>query len=338
MPALEDVLEFRLPAELEAHEPPEVRGFGREDVRLLVSRRANEEIVHARFTDLPEFLPPGDLLVVNDSGTLPAEVSARTASGKTFAVRFSTRLPTGAWIVEPREMRPDSEDVVSLPDGGTVRFVRLHAASHRLWVAEVDLPKPLVEYLLEWGRPIRYPYVPAAWPLSAYQTVYSRELGSAEMPSAGRPFTCAMLDTLRDQGVRVATLTLHTGVASPESHEPPYAEWYRVSSDVARAVQKTRRSGGRVIAVGTTVVRALESVSDGTGQVHPSEGWTEVVITPERGVSVVDGLLTGLHEPKSTHLAMLEALAPREHLLLAYHAALEEKYVWHEFGDVHLIL
>ncbi len=338
MPALEDVLEFTLPAELEAHEPPEVRGYGRDDVRLLVSRRVGDEMTHARFTDLPDFLSPGDLLVINDSGTLPAEVSARAASGRTFALRFSTRLRSGEWIVEPREMRPQAGDTAWLPDGGAVRFVRLHASSHRLWVADVYVPKPFVEYLLEWGRPIRYPYVPAAWPLPTYQTVYSRELGSAEMPSAGRPFTCAMVDRLRARGVRVATLTLHTGVASPESHEPPYAEWYRVPSEVTRAVREARHSHGRVIAVGTTVVRALETASDGTGQVRPSEGWTDVVITPQRGVSVVDGLLTGLHEPKSTHLAMLEALAPREHLLRVYRAAIEEGYLWHEFGDVHLIL
>ena len=338
MLALEDVLEFTLPSELEAHEPPEVRGYGREDVRLLVSRRATDEITHARFTDLPTFLSDGDLLVFNDSGTLPAELTARAESGRTFALRFSTRLPSGNWIVEPRDMQPDTGSSVSIPAGGTVRFLRLYASSHRLWLADVTWPKSFVEYLLEWGRPIRYPYVTATWPLSAYQTVYSRELGSAEMPSAGRPFTCALIDTLRVQGVQVATLTLHTGVASPESHEPPYDEWYRASSDVASAIRDTRLRRGRVIAVGTTVVRALETASDGDGQIHPSDGWTDVVISPERGVSVVDGLLTGLHEPKSTHLAMLEALAPRDHLLGAYRAAIQERYLWHEFGDMHLIL
>jgi S-adenosylmethionine:tRNA ribosyltransferase-isomerase len=338
MLALDDVLEFALPAELEAHEPPEVRGYGRDDVRLLVSRRSTDEITHARFTDLPAFLEPGDLLVINDSGTLPAELTAQNAAGEPFSLRFSTHLPNGDWVVEPRGVRIRAGDRVSIPARGRLRIVHPYASSHRLWVAEVDVPKPFVEYLLEYGRPIRYPYVPAAWPLSAYQTVYSRELGSAEMPSAGRPFTCHLVDTLRAKGVQVATLTLHTGVASPEAHEPPYDEWYRVPSAVAHAVNEARRSGGRVIAVGTTVVRALETAAHTDGQVHASQGWTDIVITSERGVYAVDGLLTGFHEPKSTHLAMLEALAPREHLLRAYRTAIACGYLWHEFGDVHLIL
>jgi S-adenosylmethionine:tRNA ribosyltransferase-isomerase len=171
-----------------------------------------------------------------------------------------------------------------------------------------------------------------------YQTVYSDELGSAEMPSAGRPFTCEMIERLRAMGIDVATVTLHTGVASPESHEPPYDEWYRVTERAAEAVDRTKRSHGRVIAIGTTVVRALESAANTTGHVRATEGWTDLVITPERGVLVVDGLLTGFHEPKSTHLAMLEALADREHLERAYRAAILERYLWHEFGDVHLIL
>jgi S-adenosylmethionine:tRNA ribosyltransferase-isomerase len=338
MLALNDVLEFTLPDELEAHEPPEIRGRGRDDVRLLVSRRATNEIIHARFPDLPAFLAPGDLLIINDSGTLPAELTAFTALGEAFALRLSTHLPSGTWVVEPRGVQPKPGDVVSIAGGGTVHLLHPYSTSARLWVAEVTLPGPFVDYLLEWGRPIRYPYVPAAWPLSAYQTVYSHELGSAEMPSAGRPFTCDLVDTLRRQGVKVETVTLHTGVASPEAHEPPYDEWYRVPWSAAQAVRETRRSQGRVIAVGTTVVRALESSADAEGRVRPSEGWTDLVITPERGVFAVDGLLTGFHEPRSTHLAMLEALAPREHLLRAYRAAIEGRYLWHEFGDLHLIL
>jgi S-adenosylmethionine:tRNA ribosyltransferase-isomerase len=338
MLALENTLDFELPPHLEAHEPPEVRGRGRDDVRLLVSRRATNEIVHARFDELPRFLAPGDLIVLNDSGTLPAELTASESSGRRFALRLSTRLPSGQWVVEPREVTPTAGEVLSLPAGGTVTLVHRYATSNRLWVAEIELPQPLVEYLLAWGRPIRYPYVPDAWPLAAYQTVYSTELGSAEMPSAGRPFTCEMIERLRVMGIDVVTVTLHTGVASPELHEPPYDEWYRVPPRAAEAVERTIRSDGRVIAVGTTVVRALESAANTTGHVQATEGWTDLVITPERGVLVVDGLLTGFHEPKSTHLAMLEALANREHLERAYRSAILERYLWHEFGDVHLIL
>jgi S-adenosylmethionine:tRNA ribosyltransferase-isomerase len=171
-----------------------------------------------------------------------------------------------------------------------------------------------------------------------YQTVYAREPGSAEMPSAGRPFSRAVLDRLGAKGVGFATLTLHTGVSSLEEHEPPYEERFVVPADTAEAVRRTKLAGGRVIAVGTTVVRALESAADEQGRMIASRGWTDLVVTPERGVRVVDGLLTGFHEPKATHLAMLEAIAGRAHLERVYSAALAEGYLWHEFGDVHLLL
>jgi S-adenosylmethionine:tRNA ribosyltransferase-isomerase len=127
-------------------------------------------------------------------------------------------------------------------------------------------------------------------------------------------------------------------VASPEASEPPYPERYRVPAPTARLVNVTRADGGRVVAIGTTVVRALETVADRRGEVHPGEGWTELIVTPERGVRAVDGLLTGWHEPEASHLAMLEAVAGRELLERSYAAGLAEGYLWHEFGDVHLVL
>lgn len=338
MPAPEGLIDFSLPPELEAHEPPEARGMRRDQVRLLVSYRETDEIVHARFDDLPRFLAPGDLLVFNDSGTLPAELTARQADGREFAFRLSTQLPAGLWVVEPREVQVRIGDVLDLPDGASATVIAQYACSKRLWIARLDLPLPVVEYLLRWGRPIRYPYVPEGWPLEAYQTVYSRELGSAEMPSAGRPFSCEMMERLAERGIRWATLTLHTGVSSLEHDEPPYEEAYRVPAETAEAIRSTREAGKRVVAVGTTVIRALESTVDEQCRVHPAAGWTDVVITPARGVCAADGLLTGFHEPESTHLAMLEAVASREHLVEVYRAALEGRYLWHEFGDLHLIL
>ncbi len=163
-------------------------------------------------------------------------------------------------------------------------------------------------------------------------------MGSAEMPSAGRPFTPELLTQLMARGVHVVPLILHTGVASPEGHEPPYEEFYRVPVEAARTVNMARTAGKRVVAVGTTVVRALETVADGEGAVHPGQGWTRLVITPQRGLRVVDGLLTGLHEPRITHLAMLEALTGPYHLQVAYAEAIQRGYLWHEFGDLHLIL
>jgi len=342
MIALDQPLDFTLPTALEARVPPEARGLRRDEVRLLVSYRHDDCIVHARFTDLPDLLLPGDLLVANDSAMLPAALEARrmggTEDGSTIALHLSTHLTEALWVAEPRKVTGTLGEVLMLPGGGTATLLLPHADSRRLWDARLDVPEPILEYLARWGHPIAYSYVEGQWPLEMYQTVYAREQGSAEMPSAGRPFSRAVLDRLRAKGIGFATLTLHTGVSSLEEHEPPYEERYSVPPETAEAVRRTKLAGGRVIAVGTTVVRALESATDQQGQVIASRGWTDLVVTLERGVRVVDGLLTGFHEPKATHLALLEALAGRAHLEQVYRAALAGGYFWHEFGDVHLLL
>jgi S-adenosylmethionine:tRNA ribosyltransferase-isomerase len=221
--------------------------------------------------------------------------------------------------------------------------------SNRLWISTLNLPVNLNDYLGRFGSPIRYRYVRESWPAGYYQTIYATEMGSAEMPSAGRAFTPELITRLVANGVRVVPLILHTGVASLEDDEPPYEEFYRVPPETAAAINAARAAGRRIIAVGTTVVRALETVTDRDGSTHPGEGWTDVFITPERGIRSVDAMLTGLHEPRSTHLSMLEALAGSvsacplatpgtEHLEVAYSEALKRGYLWHEFGDLHLIL
>jgi S-adenosylmethionine:tRNA ribosyltransferase-isomerase len=350
-----DTLDFTLPPELEASEPPEARGLARAAVRLMASHCGGDSIAHARFRDIGEFLREGDLLVVNTSGTLNAALDATRADGTRLELHLSTHLPGDIWTVElrtpgERGTRPflDAEagETLALPAGGEVALLAPYATdraaasgiSPRLWLATLRLPTSLETYLSRHGFPIRYSYVPRRWPLEVYQTVFATEPGSAEMPSAGRAFTRELLSRLEEQGIRFAPLLLHTGVASPEDHEPPYEEYYRVPLATARAVNEAHAAGQRVIAVGTTVVRALETVTDETGVSHPGEGWTSVVITPERGVRAVDGLLTGLHEPRASHLAMLEAICGREHLRLAYAEALRERYLWHEFGDLHLLL
>jgi S-adenosylmethionine:tRNA ribosyltransferase-isomerase len=364
-------LEFDLPTALEASEPPEARGLARDEVRLMVSYRGGDRIVHTRFRELPGFLAPGDLLVINTSGTLNAAVPARRTDGMELELHLSTQLPAGLWIVELR--RPDgsaTQPFLGARPGETVRLpggasVTLHVPygrgwesgvrswdrtsesspgtpqptpNTRLWIASLRSPLPLAEYLERHGAPIRYGYVRRDWPAEYYQTVYATEWGSAEMPSAGRAFTPELITRLVARGVQIAPLLLHTGVASLEEHEPPYEEYYRVPLETARRVNAARAAGKRFVAVGTTVVRALETVTDEEGGTHPGEGWTRLVVTPERGVRAVNGMLTGLHEPKATHLAMLEALAGRRHLQLTYDAALREHYLWHEFGDLHLIL
>lgn len=335
---LEPRLDFVLPPALEASEPPEARGLRRDQVRLLVTTRHDDRAIDARFVDLPDLLRPGDVVVANDSGTLPAALHARRVDGQEIALHLSTHLPDGLWVVEPRETAPEIAEALALDGGGRAVLLMRYQASRRLWVAWLDLPEPLLDYLGRWGKPIAYSYVRGSWPIAMYQTVYAREPGSAEMPSAGRAFTPEILQRLARRGVTFATLTLHTGVASLEDHEPPYAEPYTVPPETVAAIAQARANGGRVIAVGTTVVRALESSLDANGALIASTGWTELVITPERGVRIIDGLLTGFHEPKASHLAMLEAIAGRPHLERAYAAALAGRYLWHEFGDLHLIL
>ncbi len=349
------VLDFALPAELEAGEPAEARGLARDDVRLLVSYRADQRIVHSQFRQLGDVLEPGDLLVINTSGTMNAALPAMRADGTQLELHLSTHLPTDLWIVELRLQADKTTlpyyaskagEVLHLPDGAEVALLapyqedRLSAQQgpQRLWLAKLNLPYALMTYLQQYGFPIRYSYVKERWPLSYYQTVYATEPGSAEMPSAGRAFTPELITRLVAHGVVIAPLLLHTGVASLEEHEAPYAEFYRVPAETARLINATRAAGKRVIAVGTTVVRALETVTDEQSITHPGEGWTRVIVTPQRGIRAVDGLLTGWHEPRSTHLMMLEALAGLDHLKLAYAEALRGGYLWHEFGDMHLIL
>jgi S-adenosylmethionine:tRNA ribosyltransferase-isomerase len=366
--------EFRLPPELEAHAPPEELRGGRDAVRLLLGR-APGTVSHHRFEELPQLLDPGDVLVVNTSATLPSAVDgwllsgggrgsgAGTGSGvEPVVVHFSTEdgpdcPPTGSrWVVELRtpdgrgstRPRPGGPPGALIELAGGERLTLLDAldGSQRLWRAHFSAPDA-VAHLRVHGRAIRYSYTDRDRPLAAYQTVFADALarqggpparGSAEMPSAGRPFTDALITALVSHGIQIAPLTLHTGVASVESHEPPFAEWFAVPPATARLVESARAAGSRVVAGGTTAVRALESAVDSGGRVRAAEGSTELVVTPERGVRVVDGLLTGLHEPQASHLMMLEAVVGRDLLERCYAEALRHRYLWHEMGDVNLLL
>ncbi|MFC7386134.1 S-adenosylmethionine:tRNA ribosyltransferase-isomerase [Sphaerisporangium rhizosphaerae] len=352
------MIAFDLPPVREAHEPPEARGLARDAVRLMVSEKdggsstrttggngggaitrtvgenGGGAITHHAFTDLPRLLDPGDVLVVNDSATLPAAVPLDR-----LAVHFSTEREDGSWLVELRRRTRGTTapygggepgEWLPLPGGATLRL--LERETPRLWRATLDRDVPA--YLGAHGVPIRYSYVGHDWPLSDYQTVFGVRPGSAEMPSAGRPFSHELVTALVGRGVVIAPITLHTGVASPEKDEPPYPERFAVPASTARLVGQAE---GRVIAVGTTVVRALETAAAGGGGVRPAEGWTSHIVTPATGVRAVDGLITGLHEPRSSHLLMLSAIAGEDLLARSYEEALREGYLWHEFGDLHMI-
>jgi S-adenosylmethionine:tRNA ribosyltransferase-isomerase len=328
---------FALPPANEATTTPERRGLARDGVRLLVTDLAKRTQHDAAFRELPWFLRRGDLLVVNDSATLPAALVARRADGTSFALHLSTHIGGELWIAEPRVPVAAGERV-ALADGAGATFLAPVDATHvRLWYTTLSVAEPVGTFLARHGTPIRYRYVPETLPLGDYQTVFARVPGSAEMPSAGRPFSRRSLDDLRAAGVAVASVTLHTGVSSQERHERPYREWFEVPAPTAAAVNATRLRGGRVVAVGTTVVRALESAVRG-GEATAASGWTGLIVTPERGVAVVDGLLTGFHEPEASHLDLLRVFADDALLQRAYGHALDGGYLWHEFGDVHLLL
>ena len=341
-------VDFELPSAGEATRPPEARGLARDGVRLAVA--SPDGVTHARARNLPAYLHAGDLLVVNTSATLPAAVEVRRR-GDVAAVHFSTELDDGSWVVELRRpdatgpARPAAGEVLRLPGGLRLRVDRPYPPGQaRLWRA---VPLPAVSpaaYLAEHGRPIRYRYLDGEWPLDTLQNVYADRPGSAEMPSAGRPLTEALLVRLMARGVPVVPLVLDTGVSSQESHEPPQPERFTVPEVTARLVTSTLRAGRRVVAVGTTVVRALESsVATRTGRpvVVPTAGWTDLVLGPDRPARVVGGLLTGLHEPEASHLALLQSVAGRPLVERAYREVTRPAgpaYLWHEFGDSMLLL
>jgi S-adenosylmethionine:tRNA ribosyltransferase-isomerase len=340
------VTAFALPADAEATEPPEWHGLERDEVRLMSVRPSGT--VSGRARDLPDQLEPGDLVVVNTSATLPARVSARRADGIAVPLHVSTTLDDGSWVVEVRRPDNDGPDLRAEPGtvlalAGGVRLTLLDGFPDprrptRLWRSAPDPAVPTTAYLMAHGRPIRYGYLYGSYPLAAYQNVYATEPGSAEMASAGRSLTERVIVALVARGIPVVPVLLHTGVSSPELHEPPYPERYAVPEVTARLVTSTRRAGHRVVAVGTTVTRALETATGDDGTVRPRSGWTDLVLGPDRPARTVTGLLTGLHAPEASHLQLLEAVAGTELVGAAYRAAVAERYLWHEFGDAMLFL
>lgn len=348
MNALEEVPRITFDAPTAASRPPERRGVARDHVRLLVATPSG--IVHARFADLGDHLRPGDLLIVNDSATQARQIDADLDGHGSVVLHAATALDDGDWVVEIRTAPDAARAVLDAVPGQRVRtgpvVLTLTAAypadtssptgaGNRLWQASVA--GNLRAHLRRHGRPIAYGYLDRRFPLSAYQTVFGRRPGSAEMPSASRPFTRRLVTDLVSRGIGFAPITLHTGVSSQEAGEAPTAEWFEVSATTAAQVEHTRHHGGRVIAVGTTVTRALESAVM-NGAVRGTSGWTDRVVTPAYPPRVVDGLISGWHDPQASHLLLVEAVAGVELAQAAYTAASTAGYAWHEFGDSGLFL
>ena len=338
----------RATSELSATEPPEERGLRRDGVRLLVADP--KRLHHAHFRDLSRFLRPGDLIVVNTSATLAAAVEGIRRGDSAVVVHFSTPSDDGTWIVELRAsdgsgpiLDGEVGESIGLPGGVALTLVSARPdpaipAGARLWRARLSFVGPTEEYLARYGSPITYDYLRGRWDLAAYQTIFAREAGSAEMPGAGRPFTNELVTELVTMGVVVTPVLLHAGVSSLEAKELPAPERFRVPEQTAGLVNHTHRAGGRVIAVGTTVTRSLETVARPDGSVAGGEGWTQLVLGPARPARAVDGIISGWHPAGASHLLLLEAVAGSRLVSRAYAGARAAGYLWHEFGDSCLLL
>ena len=337
-------LVFERPSSLAATRPAEARGIQRDEVRLMVSTPSGQR--HARFVDLPQFLRPGDLLVINHSATLPASLPAEAALGS-FTLNLSTNYGHAVWLAEPR-WSPARQGPLPLAAGEEITVAGIHArliaqfpGLPRLWFIQFE--SELDSAMARSGVPIRYAYLDGDYPLTNYQTIFATRPGSAEMPSAAYPFTARVLQALDDCDIKIAGIILHTGVSSLEvevedvEQHPLFPEPLEVPPATAAAVNAAKAEGRRIIAVGTTVVRALESAWDGQ-RVQPVKGFTRLYIKSKHDIHVVEGLLTGLHDPVTSHLAMLYAIAGKDLIRESYAEAVREGYLWHEFGDSHLIL
>jgi S-adenosylmethionine:tRNA ribosyltransferase-isomerase len=350
--AMSESFSFTLPPELQAKEPPERRGMARDQVRLMVIDREMDRVTHTRFDRLAEFLRFGDLLVFNSSRTLPASLKGRGAhGGPSIEVRLAEHLPDDSWLAlllcqrgDPfacglrRGMKIDfGDDLTAMVEDPDVRIPRLWRMQFSKSGAE------FVDSIYRLGGPIRYEYVSANWNLDYYQTIFAQEPGSAEMPSAGRAFTWKLIFDLRRRRVETASVLLHTSLScyvddQLDREHPASEEEFLVSKNAALKINAALERGGRVIAVGTTVVRALESAADESGRIQPRHGYTRLKITSDHQLRAVRGLLTGLHEPEASHLDLLTAFMPAEKIRKAYEDAVKQKYLWHEFGDLNLIL
>ena len=350
---VENRIDFNLPKHLKCARPTELRKINRDEVRLMVSNKNTDKLHHVCFKDIGGYLNQGDVLVVNTSGTLPAALDILLPNKKAGRMHLSTQLNNNKWVVEIRLINGNKTqrfnhikvgEKFNLPDGGSVKIIRPFYQNNfskkhlHLWEVGFNLKQPVKNYLIKYGKPIRYDQINSDYPLSFYQTIFSNEMGSAEMPSAGRAFTAEVVTGLIVKGVQFAPVLLHTGVSSLERDEKPYPEFFQVPATTASLLNLAKNENRRIIAVGTTAVRAVESAINENGKVISQQGWTDLYITPERGMGIVDGLLTGFHEPEASHLLMLGALADQRHLQKCYDEAIRRAYHWHEFGDLHLIL
>lgn len=349
MNIISNVIDFELPAALACPRPTELRNIERDEVRLLVTR-GNGSVEHTVFNRLGDHLQAGDVLVVNTSATRASAFPIDLPRGSSGMVHFGTPVSHGDWLVEIREIVGDktvrwkegSEGMeFDLPGGARLKLKGKYYENRdllHLWKAELSIKEHPGSYMAGYGRPIKYDKLNEPYPLGYYQTLFSFHPGSSEMPSAGRGFTQNQVDKLMQKGIVFVPVLLHTGVSSLEENEPPYPEYMEISPLSALIINNANQLGRKVIAVGTTAVRAVESAANREGEVFPYRGNTGLFITDYYRMKSIGGLLTGFHEPRASHLNILQSLAGFNHIEKAYSTAIEHNYYWHQFGDLHLIL
>ncbi|MCG3088337.1 S-adenosylmethionine:tRNA ribosyltransferase-isomerase [Sporosarcina cyprini] len=337
-------LDFHLPDELNASHPPEKRGLRRDHVRMMVLNRTTGEIQHDRFDHVLDYLQPGDLVILNNSRTIPAVLQGKWSRqqeqlGAQVEVRLARRRNEDSWdaLIIAGPVQPGDTLHFSVDLSATVIEHRDNSPLTTIQFSKKGLD--LFQDIYSLGEPIRYEYIQEPWQLDSYQTVFGSHPGSVEMPSAGRAFSWELLFSLMQRGVQIEYIQLHTGLSylldddyeqSPEDNE----EEYHISEGTMQKILQAKATGNRVIAVGTTVVRALESAA----LTNTLSGVTNLYINHHYPLQLVDGMITGLHEPKASHLEMLSAFVSEDHLQVAYAEAIKSRYLWHEFGDMNLLI
>ncbi|NYE05179.1 S-adenosylmethionine:tRNA ribosyltransferase-isomerase [Bacillus niacini] len=336
--------DFYLPSELNASHPPERRGIRRDHVRMMVLNKNTGSVSHDKFFRLADYLKPGDLVVMNNSRTVPAILKAGLYRNtkrilQEVEIRLARRRNEETWdaLVVTEEARLG--DILQFSSDLSAVVIDMKEGSPLKTILFSKKGTDLFNSIYAIGEPVRYEYIHNKWGLDYYQTVFASHPGSVEMPSAGRAFSWELLFTLQRKGIELDFIQLHTGLSyllddELETSPADNYEEYHLSGKTIEKICKTKASGGRVIAVGTTVVRALESAGI-TGELN---GITNLYINQNFKLKMVDGIITGLHEPKASHLDMLTAFVPQNLLWNAYQEAIGERYLWHEFGDMNLIL
>ncbi|WP_246942995.1 S-adenosylmethionine:tRNA ribosyltransferase-isomerase [Bacillus pinisoli] len=330
-----------IPEQLNANQPIELAGGRRDGVKLMVLDRNSKTSYHEPFVHIERYLGPGDVLVFNNSRTIPAVLKGKQGN-RDIEVRLSRKIDGQKWEALVVDGLYSSRDLLLFPGNVTAEVIGKGIEGPLVILSFSLYGYELLDFIYKYGEPIRYEYIKDSLPLNDYQTVYSSVPGSVEMPSAGRAFTWDLLNSLQKRGIKLAFVQLHTGLSYYGNDQWPnptmHPEYYHVSMEAATIINQAKKSGKRVIAVGTTVVRTLETVANEEGSIQSEEGITSTYIHKHTKLKLVDGLLTGLHEPEASHLDMLGAFINQDQLIRAYQEAINNGYLWHEFGDVNLIL